>query len=396
MTLPISGLTIDHPLPQLLELQQKTLLVEATSLKLVNADWSTTSLATLTEGSLAHVADFGKYVIFTNGTETYHCDVSTGVFSAASSVTFPNMKTLCRLQGRIFGGNIMNSFYDCDTHFACWSQPGENVFVPDEKNLAGFRDMEIGTIYKCLPLGTDSVIYYGSKGVARLFQTEAGIGYKLVAKTRICGREAVCGGDYHVFCDTEGRLWTIDQEGINLLDYSWVLGNMTLSDVVISRDAVLKDYYISDGTSCYLLSANGLSESNNLVTNVVRIEGLLYGIFTVGVNAFIEIHFNNFNYNLAALTSLEYIELGLMTDGSPYVTDLLQYRGRSDVSLSWRFVSKENFGVLQGTAQTHRPKLKVTTATEFKLEFITLNIKLDDNRINNQLQTISEGSWNVS
>mgnify|MGYP000318207335 CR=1 FL=1 len=64
---PLTGLTVSHPLPQLVSLQRRSFLITATGLYEVNADWTKTLLLSITSTKPGHFADFGSYIVFTNG-----------------------------------------------------------------------------------------------------------------------------------------------------------------------------------------------------------------------------------------------------------------------------------------------------------------------------------------
>lgn len=394
---PLSGLTINHPFPQIIGGQRKNLLLLTSGLYIINSDWSKTLLLTFTSTMQAHVADFGSYVVLTNGTEVYHCDVDTGIFSVASGTNFPRVSTLTRLRGRIFGGGVLDGWNDCTNRYAVWSQIGDNSFTPDWKNQSGFQDMGIGEIFTCRSLADKMVVYYGDQGIATLTPDSAGMRYQKVSNVRLAARGSVSGGDFHLFVASDGAVWLLAEDGLKCLGYEWIIGEMTLSNIIISWDKKTQDFYISDGTECYLVSPFGMSETNQLVTSLARITGSLCGIFTSGGNSQIEIHFDQFDFLLSTMVSLEFVELSVATDGLVYISDEVSYQlGQRVIVLPWKPVSQVGYGYIGSTGTKHNPRLMVTDVTSFKLGLITLGFKLTDNRVQNQLQTISEGNWNVN
>lgn len=397
LVVPSLGISVSHPMPQLIHADQYDFVVTATRLYSLSYLGALTTLCNLTSGSPAHIADFSDYVILSNGVGVYHNDPTTGVFSSAVSSTIPLMRTLCRFRGRVVGGNISGDWYGCDSRFAVWSDIGNANFVPDWKNEAGFINLNIGPIITCQAFGDNGVVFYGEDGVALLTPQGNTFGVKQLSKARISGREAVSGGVFHLFCDLSGRLYVVNSEGVSELGYLWVFENEDLSDVVISYDEVNNDFYISNGIVCYLMTKQGLSQLNQIPTSVARLSGVLSGPATAVSPAVIEVHMDDMNLNLSTLTSMEFIELSLSTNGQVYVADKMSYQnGEKVVESAWKYLASSSFGYLGYTAQFHRPKIKVVGATRFHLDTVNLGFKLSDNRIQNQLQTITDGGWSVN
>ncbi len=81
-------------------------VLTSTTLYLWNGATLTSLLSGLTAGGLWSVADFGEYVLFTNGSVNLIRDPTTGVFATDAGVVFPLAKCMCAHRGRLILGGL--------------------------------------------------------------------------------------------------------------------------------------------------------------------------------------------------------------------------------------------------------------------------------------------------
>jgi len=80
-------------------------------------------LTGLSIGGLWSCADFGEYVLFTNGSVNLIRNPTTGVFATDSGVVFPLATSICAHRGRLILGGPKNYPYagDANTNWVAWS-----------------------------------------------------------------------------------------------------------------------------------------------------------------------------------------------------------------------------------------------------------------------------------
>ena len=366
------------------------MLLSSSNVYTLDGSWVATGVGSVAGTESWHWADFGTYIVLANGAHIYERHYSTGLFSEPSTSEFPTCKTICAFRGQLIGGNVQSSWYDCDQRYAVWSAIGEDTFVPDWKNEAGYRDMEIGTIHKVLPLGDEAVIFYGAEGIAMLYPAKQTFWHKKLSSVGAAGRDAAGGYKQHVFVSTDSRLYTISSEGEQRIGYKEWLSGLVGADIVISYDQDLNDFYISDDDSCFVLSQAGLTESSSIPTWLNRIDGSLVGCYAASSESGILLELEYQDLGLVAMKSMEFIEPSLVSDGTIYAkVDGYYSKGQTEREGSWIRLDVNNFMYSGLTANMHKIAIKSADATSFNLDQLTYSVKLSDNRIQNQLQTLS-------
>lgn len=141
-----------------------------------------------------------------------------------------------------------------------------------DQRQVGTRRMTWQGLVECVkPLGA-AIACYGQQGVSALtFQDDIHMGYQDISAIGIASRGAV-GGDVrgHIFVDRTGFLWALTPDlQLAPLGYQEYLGALTLSDIVISLDTQRREFYISDGTTCYILTPSGMGSTSQQLTSLV-------------------------------------------------------------------------------------------------------------------------------
>lgn len=280
LTNPLPGTVDIHyvwPFPQFLTGEKYNFLIvrDGTvnmqdSLYQVSDDHQTVSLIldidilTFGQGTLMEVADFGKYAFLTNGVVMIYWDTVASNWKKVTSITnIPMMRTVCNFKGQLVGGNVVSSWHGCDETYFVWSKIGEADFTPDRRNEAGYkRDPHGGVIYHTRRLG-DQVIGYTSKGITALRpvgQPAATFGFTEMSDVGLINQGAMNGNKFmQVYVGDDYVVRKITANGIEDLGYQHLMKALT-GDIIVSYDPSLKDFYIGDSETAYLLSINGMSE----------------------------------------------------------------------------------------------------------------------------------------
>ena len=118
-------------------------------------------------------ADFGPFILFSNGTINVYRDPVSGEMVLDSLGRFPAFGTICRFRGRVIGGDL--SAEGGSESIVSWSDIGKATFLSSSdlgiarKNTAGSIDIvEVGKVLRIVPLGTVGVVVYGQMGIAFL------------------------------------------------------------------------------------------------------------------------------------------------------------------------------------------------------------------------------------
>jgi len=227
-------------------------------------------------GTLMEVADFGEYAVMVNGVVMIYWDAALGDWhEIRSSATFPMMRTVCNFKGMIVGGNVIgvwnggtltyDAWHDCDDKFYCWSNIGQADFTPGQDNVAGYRrDPYGGVVYHTRRLG-DSVIGYSSKGVVRMDHVSdpaPTFRFTELDDVGLLNQGAMDGNlQRQVYLGKDYVLREVTSEGVKELGYYQYMDNLEGdSDIIINYDKARKDFYISNGSTTYLLSPYGLTQ----------------------------------------------------------------------------------------------------------------------------------------
>ena len=139
-------------------------------------DAITLLIDTIPPGLMWSIADFGEYILFTNGNINLIRNPSTGVFAADTGLVFPVARCMCAHRGRLLLG-APKRYPDLDgnhSNWASWSDINSIRFVSAteidlaRQNLSGSMPMPWeGDVLRIMPLG-DKVIVYGDNGITAL------------------------------------------------------------------------------------------------------------------------------------------------------------------------------------------------------------------------------------
>jgi hypothetical protein len=209
-------------------------------------------------------------------------------------------------------------------------------------------------------------------------------------------RTVAFGLQEHLAILGAGTLYAVTVEGIKKLGYQEYLSELDADTTRMCYDPVKQTYYMGDGTRGFAFHNGQLTEVCVIPTSLITIDG---SQIAVGEDATVEVNLQTMwhDYMMPVLKSVEFGEFGLTTDGT--VTsrvDLSYEMGENVVELDWVRVNPSGFCYYSGTGNKVCFYLRVTDLTDFHLPYMTYGLKFSDNRIQNQLQTMSDRSWNVN
>lgn len=150
---------------------------------------------------------------------------------------------------------------------------------------AGFAHMPwSGEVLAVRQLGRNAVVY-GANGIAALVPAAGPIptyGVQELAPFGVLERSAVGGStQMHVFLDPEGNVWTIGADlGLKKLGYKkWFRDTVENSPDVftISYDPVDQEFYIGDSATCYVLGAQGMGRTEQVISSLEQTSALVVG-----------------------------------------------------------------------------------------------------------------------
>jgi len=102
--LDLDSLGCSYPFPQVFYLKDLTIVGTATALYDYSAVGGLTSLITVDEGSTWSVADYHRFVVFTNGKAIIVRDGSSGEWREFTECTIPTGLCVCNLNGQLLIG----------------------------------------------------------------------------------------------------------------------------------------------------------------------------------------------------------------------------------------------------------------------------------------------------
>lgn len=399
VTTAVTGVTANHPWPQVFLGLKHWVCCTEDKVYTVNADWTVTQQLDLSvyyntfpnapKGTW-HFADFFDYVVLTNGGVTVVYNPYTNIWEYNEGVKIPTLGSVLNFNGQILGtgretvtGDPKTSFNGTDSNFVLWGGVGEATFVVDQSNVRGYRPMPwYGEVYKLLQLGS-YIVAYGSAGIAVLKFSGVTLGVVKVFDFGIMSREAVAGGlSKHVFVDTGGYLRELPLD-LNLSQglYKEFFSTMAGREVVVTRDYLLEEFYITDGVRGFVKSEYGLGEIGIGPTTLVRWAGVLRGLYTDFSNSYAYLTLDALDFGIVGKKTLDSLQGGLVASTEVQASIGVKTGYTSSFSYTdWKTLNPNGYVVFPANGQEFKIRLKSTSYSGFKVDYLTANIKLDDKR----------------
>jgi hypothetical protein len=329
------------------------------------------------------VADFGAYVVFTNGAIIYITNPTTGIVSAYTGSDIPRCRTICNFKGQLISG----SPYGYDPNVVLWGDIGwANMSISDTV-VAGYRPMPWnGYVYAVRRLG-EYIAVYGQDGVALLAAvdtTPPGFGMRELSTLGLISAQAIDGSLHkHLYVRSDGMLCLLHVDPFQAkifkqdeLGYQSYLAG--LSNVKVSFDAGLDEWYISSDTTNFIYTLGGLSTTNLYVDTCCSHRGKLYGIYSLSGSTSHYVQLCEADFGGRADKAIEYLEVA----GDGVWTTTIDWRRTTTDS----FVSSPTFPINPmgaGRAKVSGVdfKIKLTSAsTTAQLDSMICRWKYQDKR----------------
>ena len=390
----VSPPTFSWPYPQMFQCEDGTVvLASSTAIYEVNTStWGigTAKLTGMTAGTVWDFVSSGAYIYGTNGSVGVKRTAGGTWSTFASETNTPRTSTWCNFKGQLVGGNVKSTWQGRSTNSLVWSGIGNINCTPSESNVtAGFRNIPWpGDVLRVRRLG-DVVVVYGDQGVGLAIPAGEPIptfGFKELLNVGIVSKGAI-GGDEHAqaFVDEEYWLWLITEgQAPKRLGYQEFMSNLTGANINIAYDPGDQEFYISDGSTSYLLTKYGLCETFQRVTSVIRVSDTTHGPVSEGSDESFTLWTDTMDFGTRGFKTLGHIELGVDTGGVDQdVQVAVSSRADKKSALSassWINTNPEGVGFSGRTAHEFRVGVKAAAYGGMKLDYINSHIKVVDKR----------------
>jgi hypothetical protein len=337
-------------------------------------------------GTLLEVADFGSYIMMTNGAAIIYRNIAGSSWNLhAGNTTVPLMKTICNFKGQIIGGGILSDWHSCDETFYVWSRIGEANFYPTLRNQEGFRKCPYGGNVQHVRRLNDVVIGYSSKGITQLFPVNEPVvsfGFKELSDSGIVNQGALDGSiQQQIYVDENYRVQKITSEGIKELGYKNYVEQLVGEAIIVQYDPLNKDFYIGNSTKTFLLTPYGMSEIPQHPSAVWKLNGSIYALPETLDDDYYEIVSEAINFGYGGQKTIFTIETDFspIEDGEVSV-DYLDKKG-SFISHTYSPVNYEGIGNAIVSSSAFRAKLRFNPIhSTINGSYIKLRYKMTDLR----------------
>ena len=392
--------SISWPFPNLLIGTHYKFLCTSTQIYELSSVWAQTLRVTTTGGYLWEMIDFGTYIIFTNGTKLVIRDPSDGSYTAYDYLsTVPRFSTGINLNGQIIIGNIKTTWNGCGINSVCWAAIGTNDFTVGTDNVkgavneAGFRTSMHwdGEVYKILQIGNSAVIY-GDAGIGALFTAKELFGYRELKDFGLASRYSVAGDkNKHLFIASDGTAYLVGfkvsaygstYEEIVELGYKEFFSAMTSANIVVSYNSIKDEFYISDDTTCYVLTSTGLSQCYQLITSVKNNDAVVDD--TEDYEA--RLTTDSYDFQERGIKTVMGVELGVYhpsNGGTYYGYGRIDYKydKTADFTTGSDILMNPSGVITQPTAgENFKFGCKFTNYANVKIDYMKVDVKMTDRR----------------
>lgn len=265
----------------------------------------------------------------------------------------------------------------------------DSTFLMDVLRQNEFGFMPMPWEGEVLGLGSmeDKVIVFGKEGISALVMASGEdintYGFRHMMSTGILSTRGFHSSDKRtVFVDRAGMLWEVTPDlKPQKHDYQHLFNQMSLADLEIVWNEKDDEYYISDSTTCYLLSRSGLTEVDQRPTTVHFYQGTKYGLFSDSNDDETRIVSNIYDLNISGLKTINSINLGVTSDAVVEVAIDYRYkRGDAFTRTNFVGVNDEGNAYLRVTCLDFRVVVKCSDFTDFELDYIVVKWQASDKR----------------
>jgi hypothetical protein len=189
----------------------------------------------------------------------------------------------------------------------------------------------------------------------------------------------------------DGSLWLLTDmsQGFQELGYKEYFESFVGTMPVITYDWLRNEYHISNNYESYVLTRNGLSKKDQIVTSIISAGGNSVGIATEteGQSEKAYVTLGGIDNGVPGIKLITTLHVG----GDIYYTaqnkcigyGAINYRhdrGDSFNSSTWKELNKEGTCTVIESGVEYKPKLKFTSYNSVKIDYINIGRKFVDNR----------------
>lgn len=399
-------IVIEWPLPQIFKFSVGVFAVTSNGLyEAIKVGgsyvWSAVLTGLATGIGYWTAADFGFFILMTNGSVLLKRDGETGEWLKmdVGDLEYTIPSTICNFRGQAVAG-LRDPYID--RHSVIWSEIGSvnldkflrTPFIDyptgkqPYKMTSGRYQLERGCeIVNIKPLGK-AVVVYGTTGIYVLptaLQPIPTFGLVKLHRFGIKSTSCVAGDDnQHVYVSSDGWLWSL---GLDLkpscLGYKEFIRPLLVGTVVVSHNPEKNDYYISNGAMTYLLSPFGLTRVFQHPTSMFWDDGFqkLIGIGSNATDLSAYITSDILDMQVRGIKTVTALELG---SGGQLLTAGIDYRySMADAFVSGVYKNVNKYGSISPIVSgvEFRVKVKGADYTKFDLDYINIRFKYVDKRM---------------
>ncbi len=432
ITYPIVGTpAISWPLPQLVKISDLLLIDTglyfvkyASGVLTINSiasDYSLTAAFTKTTTSGRFtIADFGYYQIWNNGIITVKRAINDGLtayewteikIGLNGAGHAPPVRCVCNFRGQLIAGmySYSNETGGTKDNFIAWSEIGSvnptvmfdqnQYFIDRSIDIGGLvRDPHKGTsglyktgptspVYRVLPLGKAIIVYCKDKIFAMIPVAEPIPTFAImqIHGFGISGTWLVDGDEHeHAYVDFSGRLWRMKTDfKPELLDHREYINTLTMANIIISKNINYGDYYISDGTKCYLLSPYGLTQWFQYPTSIVYEDSnkRLIGPISASSDLSASVATDILDFGVKSIKMITGLELGSYGQSLTANIDFRYKMTESFTASRFKTVNPSGGVAPLVSGIEFRIRIKGLDYTKFDLDYINTRYKYSDKRM---------------
>ena len=318
------------------------------------------------------------------------------LFDAGLGVKFPTAPGTNYVWWSAIGSGAFFLFYPDDSISGLISDADNTVFVDDnsmlmemiERNEMGFMPMNWQGTVRCVKTLGKGVMVYGDNGISYMPMQGETFGLVDMLNYGIESRSAVGGTDReHVFVDEAGWLWKMRDGELPInLGYREFFEDMIGNDIVVSYDPIEREYHISDGALCFVLTqAGALYESTYLVTSIGVSAGGAVGVYDrpdASDDAYAIMTTGIIDMGIRAVKTIERIVVS--TTNTETVSVAVDWRNVSSDSwsrTSYYGINYEGVAYLPVMGLEFRVVVRCTDYTKMDVDDVKVQFKTDDKRI---------------
>ena len=377
---PVPQQEVIFPFPQLVVLKE-IFLLDRDRIHRLSGNFQSLDFFIVPEGESWQWADFGSFVLFTNGETVVEYTQEDGF----TLWTGPKFSACCSFKGQLFVGGFSPSWYDAGPGSVGWSKIGSADFTLDKSNTAGYAHLENGNVLCVKQLG-NGVMAYGDRCV-EFFQpvAEPVVTYAkqpVMNIPGIAGRNAVGGNSSkHLLVDSVGQLWLITGEAPKMLGYQDFFARMLGTDIIVSYNEVMQTFSISNEETSFLWSEQGLCKHFQAITSQTVFSGGSIGFFEQVEDQGFLLKTDSLDFGFRGLKTLTSIELAHSSYSSIYAAIDWRYDTREPFRSSrWVKLNARGIATLMITAADFRVKLQSSDYRNMELDYMLVKYKMSDRR----------------